>query len=47
MSKFLSKQDILAANDLKRVEVDVPEWGGKVWVTSFPLMLKMPLNLIS
>ncbi|CAB4121376.1 MULTISPECIES: hypothetical protein [Polynucleobacter] len=35
MSKFLSKQDILAANDLKRVEVDVPEWGGKVWVTSF------------
>lgn len=35
MSKFLNKQDILAASDLKREEVDVPEWGGKVLVTSF------------
>lgn len=35
MTKFLSKADIIAASDLKRIEVDVPEWGGKVWVTSF------------
>lgn len=34
-SKLLSKTDILSAGDLKREEVDVPEWGGKVLVTSF------------
>lgn len=33
--KILSKADIIAASDLKREEVDVPEWGGKVLVTSF------------
>ena len=33
--KLLSKADILSASDLKREEVDVPEWGGKVLVTSF------------
>jgi hypothetical protein len=35
MSKALTKADILSANDLIREEVEVPEWGGKVWVTSF------------
>lgn len=29
---LLSKQDILAANDLKTEEVHVPEWGGSVLV---------------
>ena len=33
--KLLSKADIIAASDLKREEVDVPEWGGTVLVTSF------------
>lgn len=33
--KLLSKADILSASDLKREEVEVPEWGGKVLVTSF------------
>lgn len=33
--KLLSKADIIAASDLKREEVDVPEWGGKVCVSSF------------
>lgn len=33
--KLLSKADIIAASDLKREEVDVPEWGGKVLVSSF------------
>lgn len=35
MSKTLTKADIMAASDLIREEVDVPEWGGKVLVTSF------------
>lgn len=29
---MLSKKDILAAQDLKHEEVDVPEWGGSVMV---------------
>lgn len=29
----LTKEQILAADDLKRIPVDVPEWGGKVYVT--------------
>ena len=33
--KILSKTDILSANDLKREEVEVPEWGGTVLVRSF------------
>lgn len=28
--EFLSKEDILKQEDLKYVEVDCPEWGGKV-----------------
>ena len=28
----LTKQQILAANDLKHELVNVPEWGGEVWV---------------
>lgn len=28
----LTKDQILAVDDLKRVEVAVPEWGGTVWV---------------
>lgn len=34
MAKILSKQDILAANDMRREEVEVPEWGGSVYVRS-------------
>lgn len=30
MSKILSKAEILAANDLETVTVEVPEWGGAV-----------------
>lgn len=29
---MLSKQDILKADDSKTVELDVPEWGGKVLI---------------
>ena len=32
--KVLSKADILAANDMRREEVLVPEWGGVVYVRS-------------
>jgi len=28
--KFLSRDEILRAKDIETVEVDVPEWGGKV-----------------
>lgn len=31
---FLTRDQILAANDLPSKEVDVPEWGGKVRVRS-------------
>lgn len=34
MTKILSKQDILAAQDMRREEVHVPEWGGSVYVRS-------------
>jgi hypothetical protein len=30
--RILSKDDILAAQDLRREMVEVPEWGGSVWV---------------
>lgn len=30
--KILSKADILGANDMTREEVNVPEWGGSVFV---------------
>ena len=30
--KVLSKDDIIQANDLPREFVEVPEWGGGVWV---------------
>jgi len=32
MSKYLNKDLILNANDIKTEEVDIPEWGGKVLV---------------
>lgn len=32
MSKLLTAADILAADDLSREKVDVPEWGGHVFV---------------
>jgi hypothetical protein len=32
MSTYLSRDQILAAQDLPREEVEVPEWGGKVLV---------------
>jgi hypothetical protein len=32
MGKTLSKSDIVAASDIKTVEVEVPEWGGSVAV---------------
>jgi hypothetical protein len=28
----LAREAILGADDLERIEVDVPEWGGSVWV---------------
>ena len=34
MSEFLTAEQILAADDMQFVDVDVPEWGGKVRVTS-------------
>lgn len=34
MSKVLNKQDILQAKDVKIEQVDVPEWGGVVYVRS-------------
>lgn len=30
--KALTRADILAAQDYKREPVDVPQWGGRVWV---------------
>ena len=33
-ARFLSKEMILTASDLKTEEVEVPEWGGKVQVRS-------------
>jgi hypothetical protein len=33
--KILSKADILAASDMHREEVFVPEWGGTIIVSSF------------
>ncbi len=30
--KELTREAILAAEDLSQVEVEVPEWGGSVWV---------------
>jgi len=33
MAKLLTKAEILAASDLKFVEIDVPEWGGTVRVS--------------
>ncbi len=32
MSKVLTRADILAADDLKKIQVEVPEWGGSVYV---------------
>jgi len=43
--KSLSKSDILGANDLKREWVDVPEWGGGVYVTSFSADAKDALEV--
>lgn len=34
--KILSKADILSADDLKREIVEVPEWGGAVYVRVLP-----------
>lgn len=34
MSQYLSRDAILAANDVQFEDVDVPEWGGKVRVKS-------------
>lgn len=33
MTKVLTADDILNSNDLERVKVDVPEWGGHVYLT--------------
>lgn len=32
MQNYLTRESILAANDIQRDEVDVPEWGGMVLV---------------
>ena len=34
MGGVLSKDEILGAQDIKRVEVDCPEWGGSVMIQS-------------
>lgn len=34
MAKALTRQDILTASDIVREQVDVPEWGGYVYVQS-------------
>lgn len=34
MTKLLSKDEILKSTDLKTMEVDVPEWGGTVMVST-------------
>lgn len=34
MSKYLNRETILNANDIKTEEVNVPEWGGAVLVKS-------------
>lgn len=31
-TKYLSREDIFSINDVVREEVEVPEWGGSVWV---------------
>lgn len=43
--KALSKSDILEINDLKREWVDVPEWDGGVYVTSFSADAKDALEM--
>ena len=32
MKKFLTRNEILAVDDLQTQKVDVPEWGGSVYV---------------
>ncbi len=34
----LDLETILAADDLPREKVTVPEWGGEVWIRSLPLV---------
>jgi len=34
INHFLSRGDILGAQDIKREEIEVPEWGGKVLIKS-------------
>ena len=31
---ILTKNEILAANDVKRIKIDVPEWGGEVYIST-------------
>lgn len=31
---ILTKADILAANDVKRIKINVPEWGGEVYIST-------------
>jgi hypothetical protein len=32
VANFLTAEQILAANDLEKEAIDIPEWGGKVWI---------------
>lgn len=31
---ILTKAQILAANDVKRIKIEVPEWGGEVYIST-------------
>ena len=31
---ILTKEQILAANDVKRIKINVPEWGGEVYIST-------------
>lgn len=43
--KFLSHEDILAADDLKRATVDIPEWGGAVEVRELTAAQKYEVGM--
>ena len=46
MTKYLTKEQILAAPDLKVVDVDVPEWGGIVRVSQITAAARCTLTTL-
>jgi hypothetical protein len=44
---FLSKDQILAAQDRQYAEVDVPEWGGKVRLSSLTARQSLELDAVT